>query len=62
MGPESDLLFEGCAIAARRRCVHAPALAARADRDLVPLEGAGEVVGGELTALVGIEDLILGLP
>lgn len=33
------------------------AFAVHADRDAVPLQGAGEVITGELTSLVGIEDL-----
>jgi hypothetical protein len=33
------------------------ALAIHADRDPVALQGAGEVVAGELAALVGVEDL-----
>jgi hypothetical protein len=37
--------------------VHAPAFAVHADHDPVPLQGAGEVIAGELAALVGIEDL-----
>src|ERR1700748_2256514 len=37
--------------------VHAPALAVHADRDAMPLQDAGEVVTGELAALVGIENL-----
>ena len=41
--------------------VHASALAVHADRDPVPFQGAGEVVAGELAALVGIEDLRLAI-
>src|SRR3954454_13745451 len=37
--------------------VHAPALAVHADPDAVGLQHAGEVGAGELTALIGIEDL-----
>src|SRR6202030_1119800 len=36
---------------------HAPALAVHADRDAMPLQGAGKIVASELAALVGIEDL-----
>jgi hypothetical protein len=32
-------------------------LPSHADRDLVPVQDAGEVVAGELAALVGVEDL-----
>jgi len=38
--------------------VHVPALAIHADGDRVALQGVGEVVAGELAALVGIEDLM----
>ena len=37
--------------------VHAAPLAIHANRDLVPPQHAGEVVAGELAALVGVEDL-----
>ena len=39
------------------RVVHPPALAVHTDRDPVALEHAGERLGGELSALVGIEDM-----
>jgi hypothetical protein len=41
--------------------VHVAALAIHADRDPVALQGAGEVVAGELAALVGVtraDDLV----
>src|SRR6266481_3815497 len=37
--------------------VHAAPLAIHANRDLVPAQHPGEVVAGELAALVGVEDL-----
>jgi len=37
--------------------VHAATFAVHADRDPVPLQGAGEVVAGELAAVVDIENL-----
>jgi hypothetical protein len=37
--------------------VHAPALAVHADLDGVGFQHAGEVGAGELTALIGVEDL-----
>ena len=58
IGMEVDLLvFEAAPQPLDEDVVHAPALAVHADGDPVPLEGAGEVVAGELAALVGIEDL-----
>ena len=58
IGVEVDLLvFEASPQPLDEDVVHAPALAVHADFDPVILQGAGEIVAGELTALVGIEDL-----
>src|SRR5204862_3410620 len=58
IGVEVDLLvFEAAPQPLDKDVVHVAALAIHADRDLVPLQGAGEVVAGDLAALVGIEDL-----
>src|SRR5947209_9142801 len=55
---EVDLLvFEAAPQSLDKDVVHASALAVHADHDPVPFQGAGEVVAGELAALVGIEDL-----
>src|SRR5437763_10239064 len=55
---EVDLLvFEAAPQSLDKNVVHASALAVHADHDPVPFQGAGEVVAGELAALVGIEDL-----
>src|SRR6201989_79508 len=54
---EVDLLvFETAPQPLDEDVVHAPALAVHADRDAIPLQGAGKIVTGELAALVGIED------
>jgi hypothetical protein len=58
IGVEIDLLvFEAAPQPFDEDVVHVAALAIHADRDPVVLQGAGEVVAGELAALVGIEDL-----
>src|SRR6516162_477689 len=58
IGVEVDLLvFEASPQSLDEDVVHAPALAVHADHDPVVLQGAGEVVAGELAALVGIEDV-----
>ena len=57
IGIEVDLLvFETAPQPLDEDVVHAPALAIHADRDAMPLQGAGKVVTGKLAALVGIED------
>src|SRR5438270_10608467 len=57
IGIEVDLLvFETAPQPLNEDVVHAPALAVHADRDAMPLQGAGKIVTGELAALVGIED------
>src|SRR5246127_3696316 len=57
IGIEVDLLiFETAPQPLNEDVVHTPALAVHADRDTMPLQGAGEVITGELAALVGIED------
>ena len=50
------LVFETTPQPLDKDVVHASTLAVHADRDAMPLKGAGEVVTGELAALVGIED------
>ena len=63
VGVEVDLLvFEAAPQPLDENVVHIAALAIHADGDLVALQGAGEVVAGELAALVGIEDLGLCIP
>src|SRR5438445_10752841 len=58
IGIEVDfLVFEAAPQPLDEDIVHAPALAVHADGDPMSLEGAGEIVAGELAALVGIEDL-----
>src|SRR6516164_2133543 len=58
IGVEVDLLvFEASPQPLDEDLVHAPALTVHADCDAVILQRAGEIVAGELTALVGIEDL-----
>jgi hypothetical protein len=58
IGIEVDfLVFEAPPQSLDEDVVHAAPLAIHADRYLVALQGAGEVVAGELAALVGIEDL-----
>src|SRR5262249_14485098 len=58
VGMEVDLLvFEATPQSFDKDVVHAAAPAVHADRDFLPLQDVGEVVAGELTALVGIEDL-----
>src|SRR5216683_2302217 len=60
---EVDLLiFEAAPQPLDEDVVHVAALAIHADRDRVVLQRAGEVVSGELAALVGIEDLGLAVP
>ena len=51
------LVFEAALQPLDKDVVQAPALAVHADHDRVPFQGAGKVVAGELTALIGIEDL-----
>src|SRR5438309_6333917 len=52
---EVDLLvFEAAPQPLDKDVVHAAAFAVHADRDAMPLQGAGEIVTGELGALVGI--------
>ena len=51
------LVFEASPQSLHEDVVHTAALAVHADRDLVVLQGAGEVLAGELAALVSIEDL-----
>src|ERR1700716_2833392 len=59
---EVDLLvFEAAPQPLDEDVVHAPALAVHADRDAMPLQGAGKIVTGELAALVGIEDFRSGI-
>src|SRR5580693_7121724 len=58
IGIEVDfLVFEAAPQSLDEDVVHAAALAVHADHDPVPLEGAGEVVAGELAALVSVENL-----
>src|ERR1700719_5006767 len=57
IGIEVDfLVFEAPPQSLDEDVVHAAPLAIHADRYLVALQGAGEVVAGELAALVGIEN------
>jgi hypothetical protein len=50
IGVEVDLfVFEAAPQSLDKDVVHAPALAVHANRDLVPFQGAGELVAGELT-------------
>src|SRR6516162_2551628 len=57
-GVEVDLLvFEAAPQPLDEDVVHVAALAIPADGDRVALQGVGEIVAGELAALVGIEDL-----
>src|SRR5258708_23443101 len=51
------LVFEDPAQPLDEEVVHAAPLAIHANGDLVPAQHAGEVVAGELAALVGVEDL-----
>ena len=63
IGVEVDLLvFEAAPQPLDEDVVHVAALAVHADRDPVALQGAGEVVAGELAALVGVEDLGPAVP
>src|SRR3982074_1700389 len=63
IGVEVDLLvFETAPQPLDKDIVRVAALAIHADRDRVVLQGAGEVVAGELAALVGIEDLGPAIP
>jgi len=58
IGIEVDfLVFEAAPQPLDEDVVHAAALAVHADHDPVPLQGPGEVVAGELAALVSIENL-----
>src|SRR5207248_9210794 len=58
VGIEVDfLVFEAAPQPLDEDIVHAPAIAVHADGDPMSLEGGGEIVAGELAALVGIEDL-----
>src|SRR3984893_6615367 len=58
IGVEVDLLvFEASPQPLDEDVVHAPALAIHANGDPMILQRAGEILAGELTALVGIEDL-----
>src|SRR5205807_6513678 len=58
IGVEVDLfVFEAAPQPLDEDVVHAAALAVHTDHDPVPLQVAGEVVAGELAALVGIENL-----
>src|SRR5262252_161172 len=62
IGIEVDLLvFETAPQPLDKDVVHAAALAVHADRDAMPLQGAGKIVTGELAALVGIEDFRPGI-
>src|SRR5882762_9828206 len=54
---EAVLVFEASAQPLDEDVVHAPALAVHTDGDPVILQRAGEILAGELAALVGIEDL-----
>jgi len=51
------LVFEASPQSLHEDVVHTAALAVHADRDAVALQRAGEVVAGELAALVSIENL-----
>ena len=51
------LVFEAAPQPFDKDVVHAAALAVHADHDLMGLQNAGEVLAGELAALVGVEDL-----
>src|SRR4029077_9370586 len=63
IGVEVDLLvFEASPQPFDKDVVHAPALAVHTDGDPVILQRAGEILAGELTALVGIEDLGPAVP
>ena len=58
MGVEVDLLvFEAAPQPLDEDVVHVAALAIPGDGDRMALQGVGEIVAGELAALVGIEDL-----
>src|SRR5215471_16739700 len=58
IGVEVDfLVFEAAPQPLDEDVVHVAALAIPADGDRVALQGVGEIVAGELAALVGIEDL-----
>src|SRR5712672_2426655 len=58
IGVQVDLLvFEAAPQPLDEDVVHVAPLAIHANRDLVPAQHAGEVVAGELAALVGVEDL-----
>src|ERR1051325_5543908 len=63
MGIEIDLLvFKAAPQPLDENVVPVPALAVHADSDSVALQRAGEIVTGELAALVGIEDLRPAVP
>ena len=58
IGIEVDfLVFEAAPQPLDQDVVHAAALAVHTDHHPVPLQCPGEIVAGELAALVGIEDL-----
>src|SRR6516225_4084738 len=58
IGVEVDfLVFQASPQPLDEDIVHATTLAVHANSDLVPFQGAGEVVAGELATLVGIENL-----
>src|SRR6202011_1301755 len=58
IGVEVDfLVFEAAPQPLDEDIVHAASLAVHADHDAVPPQSPGEVVAGELAALVGIENL-----
>src|SRR5580704_6066444 len=62
IGIEVDfLVFETAPQPLDKDIVHAAAFAVHADRDAMPLQGAGKSVTGELAALVGIEDFRLAI-
>jgi hypothetical protein len=63
IGVEIDLLvFEAAPQSLDEDVVHEAALAIHADRDPVTLQDAGEIVAGELAALIGVEDLGPAVP
>src|SRR3979409_2240316 len=60
---EMDLLvFKAAPQPLDENVVHVATLAVHADGDPVALQGAGEIVTGELAALVGIENLRPAVP
>ena len=57
IGVEVDfLIYQASSQPLDENVVHVADLGVHADHDTVLLEGAGEVVAGELAALIGIED------